>query len=74
MTKKLTACRKCLHMDKFLDRAATGLYVEKVYQYLCKGLPRQKSFDHIEGVFVTGEFYRCRTINVDGHCPHYEEL
>jgi len=71
--KELTACGKCKYMDKHLDVAATGLYVEKVYQYLCLALPRKNTFDHIAGEFIKGEHFRCRRINVDGHCPHYKE-
>jgi len=66
MTEKLTACRDCEHR---LDDPRI---------HICAVAPFGREFDYMSGKMLRRVDYStdhipCRDVNIDGHCPHFQE-
>jgi len=66
MTEKLTACGECEYM------------VENWKTLMCAVAPYPRQFEYVIGRMVNGpkhgtDFVPCYAVNIDGHCPHFQE-
>lgn len=81
MSEKLTACRECEFCvtEKELADSPDAFGYDRrdrlmAYWDYCHGAPQEDwGFDYLTGKPEGRGWPRCKSINTDGHCPHFKE-